>query len=201
FALQRNRRAEADLDPLRGGLADEEAVGPPHELDDGLIQLVAPGPDRRVTHDTRQRDDRDVGGSAADVDDHAADQSLHRQAYADRRGHRFSHHEQALDPGRLGRVAHGAALDLGDPGRDADHHGGLDPQDGPVDHHPEEMAQHLFGDMEIGDDPVLHGAHRQDTFRSAAQHPLGLQPDAQDVAGGLIDGGDRRLVQHDPFAL
>jgi hypothetical protein len=45
--------------------------------------------------------------------------------------------------------------------------------------------------MEIGDDPVLHGAHGEDPFWRAAQHPLGLEPDPQDVAGGLIDGGDR----------
>ena len=55
--------------------------------------------------------------------------------------------------------------------------------------------------MEVGDDAVLHRAHREDAFGRAAQHPLGLEPDAEDVASGLIHGGHRRLVQHDAFAL
>ena len=97
LALERHRRAEPDLDPLGGGLADEEAVVLAHELDDGLVQLVAAGPDRGVAHDAAERDDRDVGGAAADVDDHAADRGLDRQADADRRRHRLGDHEQALD--------------------------------------------------------------------------------------------------------
>src|SRR5919109_4356641 len=71
--LQRHGRSQPDLDPLRRGLADQEAVGLTHEVDDGLIQLISTGPDRGVAHDAGQRDDGDIGGPAPDVDHHSAD--------------------------------------------------------------------------------------------------------------------------------
>ena len=46
----------------------------------------------------------------------------------------------------------------------------------------EEVAQHLLGDVEVGDDAVLERTHRDDAVGSAAQHPLGLEPDALDLA-------------------
>ena len=71
----------------------------------------------------------------------------------------------------------------------------------PVDHQPEEVPQHLFGDVEVGNDSVFHRPDRHDSFRGAAQHPLGLESNAEDVAGGLIDRRDRRLIQDYPLAL
>jgi hypothetical protein len=54
--------------------------------------------------------------------------------------------------------------------------------------------------MEIGDDPILHRADRDDAFGRAPQHPLGLEPDPQDVAIG-IDGSHGWLVEDDALTL
>ena len=53
-------------------------------------------------HDAGQRDDRDLGGAAADVDDHVAGRRLDRKPHADGRGHRLGHHEDLLGAGGLG---------------------------------------------------------------------------------------------------
>ena len=47
---------------------------------------------------------------------------------------------------------------------------------------------------EIRDDPSFMG-RTADPFRRPAQHPLGFQPDAEDVAGGLIDSSHGGLVE------
>jgi hypothetical protein len=66
-----------------------------------------------------------------------------------------------------------------------------------VDDGLEEVAQHLLGHVEVGDDAVLQRPHSEDAVGRAPQHPLGLEPDALDLARGLLDRHDGGLVQHD----
>ncbi|MNN57138.1 hypothetical protein D3C81_1721060 [compost metagenome] len=66
----------------------------------------------------------------------------------------------------------------------------------------DEVLDHLFGDFEVGDDPV---AHRTDGFhvtRRAAQHLLGFQADGVDdlATADVAQGHDGRLVQDDALA-
>ena len=65
----------------------------------------------------------------------------------------------------------------------------------------EEVAQHLLGHVEVGDDAVLHRPNGDDAFRRAAEHALRLEADALDLLGLAIDRDDRRLVQDDALAL
>ena len=48
--------------------------------------------------------------------------------------------------------------------------------------------------------PSFIGPHRVDPIRRTAEHHLGLAADAHDVPG-MVYGGDRRLIEHHPFAL
>jgi hypothetical protein len=57
----------------------------------------------------------------------------------------------------------------------------------------DEMAQHLLGDVEVRDHPVLQRADRADRPRRAAEHALGLEADRVHLAGALVDRDDRRL--------
>ena len=66
--LERERGADLDLDLLGGPLADEQVVRLARVLDDRLVELVAGDAHRLAVDDARQRDDRDVGRAAADVD-------------------------------------------------------------------------------------------------------------------------------------
>jgi hypothetical protein len=55
-------------------------------------------------------------------------------------------------------------------------------------------------DFEVGDDAVLHRLDGDDVAGSAAQHLLGVAPDSFDLAVHLVDGDDRRFVDHDALA-
>ena len=78
--------------------------------------------------DAAERDDRDLGGAAADVDDHVAGGLLHGQPGADGGGHGLLDDVGRLaGAGELGGLLHGALLDAGDARRDADDHAGLRP--------------------------------------------------------------------------
>src|SRR3954451_17566638 len=57
----------------------------------------------------------------------------------------------------------------------------------------DEVAQHLLGDVEVGDHAVLERADRGDRPRRAAEHPLGLDADGVDLAGARVDRDHRRL--------
>jgi hypothetical protein len=64
----------------------------------------------------------------------------------------------------------------------------------------DEVAQHLLGDVEVGDHPVLERAHGLDVGRGAADHALGFVADGQDRAGERVDRDHRWLVQDDAVA-
>jgi hypothetical protein len=65
----------------------------------------------------------------------------------------------------------------------------------------DEVAQHRLGDVEVGDDAVLHRADGGDVAWGAAEHLLGFVADGQDLAGGGVDRDDGRLAQHDALVL
>jgi hypothetical protein len=61
----------------------------------------------------------------------------------------------------------------------------------------DEVANHRLGDVEVGDDAVLHRADGHDATRRATEHLLGFTTDGEhppDTAGVLLDGDDRRLT-------
>ena len=102
----------AHLHLFGGALAEREAVLLLDELDDRVVELVAADADRLARDDAAERDDRDLGGAAADVDDHVAGRLLHGQAGADGRGHGlFDDVGRLAGAGVLGGLLHGALLD------------------------------------------------------------------------------------------
>ena len=119
-----------------------------------------------------------------------------REPGADRGCHRLLDDVRAAaargDRGLLDR----ALLDAGDARRDADDHARL--REEPALVHPlDEVAEHLLGDVEVGDHAVLQGANRLDVARRAADHALGLGADREDRAGERVDRDDGGLVQDD----
>ena len=161
-----------------------------------LVELVAADPDRLAGDDAAERDDRDLGGAAADVDDHVAGRLVHRQPGADRGGHRLL---DDVDPASAGLVAgllDGALLDPGDAARHRHDDARLREVPALV-HLLDEVAEHAFGDVEVGDDAVLQRPDRHDVARRPADHALGLDADSDDLAGVGVDRDDGRLIEHD----
>ena len=143
--------------------------------------------------------DGDVGGAAADIDDHVAGGFGDGQAGADGRHHRLFDQVDFAGLGAIGRIDDGALFHLRDFAGDADH-------DARMDQHLaamrllNEVIQHALGDFEIGDDAVFHGPDGDDVARRAAEHFLGFLADGFDFAVVLVDGDDGRLVDDDAFA-
>src|SRR5262249_57958235 len=112
--------------------------------------------------DAAEGDDGDLGGAAADVDDHIADRFVDRQTGADHGGDRLLDGVGLAGAGREGGVFHRAFFDLGDAGGDAD-------DDAAVGRHhalevdlADEVVEHHLDGVEVGDDAVLEGADRDD---------------------------------------
>ena len=74
--VERRGRSDLELDLLGGALADEQVVVPRMCWMIASSMRVAGDAQRTAVDDAGQRDDGDVGGAAADVDDHVAGGSV-----------------------------------------------------------------------------------------------------------------------------
>src|SRR5215207_5602863 len=195
--FHRHGAADGDLDLFRRPLADTQVVLALDVVGDRLVEAVAPDPQGASDDDPVERDDRDLGGAAADVDDHIARGIGHGHAGSDRRRQRLGDQKRLARTGGEGSVTHGTPLDAGHSGRNTDHD--LRPhQREATAALVDEVAQHLLGDDVVGDHPVAHGTHDLDRLtRLATKHIPGFQPDRFHFAVFGGDRYDRRLVDDD----
>jgi hypothetical protein len=63
-----------------------------------------------------------------------------------------------------------------------------------------EVVEHALGDLEVGNDAVLHRADGDDVARSAAEHLLGFLADGFHLSVVLVDGDDGGFIDDDAFA-
>ena len=61
----------------------------------------------------------------------------------------------------------------------------------------DEIAEHLLGDIEVGDHTVLQWSNRLDVAGRAADHALGLGAHGKDSSSKGVDRDDGRLVEYD----
>ena len=64
----------------------------------------------------------------------------------------------------------------------------------------DEEPQHLLGRLEVGDHAVLERADGGDVVGRAADHPLGLVADGEDLAGGGVERDHAGLVEQHALA-
>ena len=126
----RVRRADRELDLLRGALADRDAVLAPQVRLDGGVDVEPADADGLERDDAAERDHRHLARATADVDDHVAERLVDRQRRADGGGHRLLDEVGLRRAGAPRRLEHGALLDVRDGGRHADEHtGAVEPRD------------------------------------------------------------------------
>ena len=133
--------------------------------------------------------------AAADVDDHVPGRLGDGKPGADRGGHGLLDEVGLARARRERRLLDGALLDARDAGRHADDDARV--RESVLVHLLDEVAKHLLGDVEVGDDAVLERADRGDRPRRASEHALGLDPDGVHLARALVDRDDGRLREHD----
>ena len=107
---------------------------------------------------------------------------------ADRGGHRLLDQVRLACAGAERRLLDRALLDAGDAGRDADDDARM--REAMLVHLLDEVAEHLLGDVEVGDDAVLERADRLDRAGRAAEHALRLDADGVHLARALVDRDD-----------
>src|SRR5579871_104652 len=191
---------ELDFDLLGGALTDEQVVFALEVGHDRLVHLVPGHADGARVDDAGERDDGDVGGAAADVDDHIAAGLGDGKTGADGGDHGLLDEVDLGGLGAVGGVHDGALFYLCDLRGHAD-------DDARVHHHLavvgllDEVVQHLFGVAEVGDDAVLHGLDGDDVAGGAAEHLFGFFADGLDLVGDFVDGDDGGLVDYDAFAM
>ena len=170
-----------------------------HILDDGLVELVARDLDGGRFDDAGERNDRDIGRTAADIDDHMALGLGDVDARADGGGDRLFDEVDAARAGLDARVDDRALLDLGDAGRNADDDARLEE----LEAHDlvDKLLDHALGDFIIRDDALAQGADGDDVAGGAAKHGLRVCADLEELAGVLVERNDRGFVEHDAFIL
>src|SRR5690606_8794866 len=178
--------------------ADEQVVRLLDVLDDRVVHLVAGDANGLAVNDAGKRDDGNVGGAPADVDDHVARRLGDRHPGPDRRRHGLFHEVDLTGLRAIGAVLHRALFDLGDLARHADHDAGPDP-DVAVVGLLDEVGEHLLGDFEVRDDTVLHRLDRHDVAGRPAEHFLGVLANGLDASVDLVDRHDGGFVDHDPL--
>src|SRR6266550_1384600 len=177
--IHRQGRADLDLHILGGALSDHQVVALTDEVRDRFVELVTGGANAARDDDAPERDDRDLRGPAADVDDQIAGWTGDRNVRADRGG------ERLLDEVRLARarsqrgVLHRAAFDARHAGRNADHELGADELDASR-HLVDEVLEHALGDDVVRDHSVAHWTERGDGAGGTAEHEPRLLADRDD---------------------
>src|SRR5690606_11531645 len=202
--LARECRADLVLDPLRSGFADENAVVASHVVRDRYVEAVTADAHGGGVHDAVQRDHRDLGGAAADVEHHGAARFVHRHARTDRRRHRLGNEVHLARARTLRRLPYGTPLDLDRAVRHVHEHARARAEIPAAVRLADEVLQHLLGHGEVGDDAVLQRAYGGDVARGAAEHVLRFGTDRFDDAaaapGVFPDRYDGRFVQYDAMS-
>src|SRR5262249_54102668 len=125
--VERRGRSDFHLDLLGRALSDQKIIFALDVLNDGLIHLVAGYPHTLRVNDAGERDHRDVGRSASDVDDHVTMRLRDREPGPDRGGHRLLDQIDLGSFGAVGAVFDRAPLNLCDLRRNADDDPRADP--------------------------------------------------------------------------
>ena len=195
-----DRRADLELHPLGGSFADQQVEVSPDIGGDRIVHPVAADARRAAEGQALERDHADLGGAAADVDDHRPDRFGDRKPGADRRRHRLLDQRHAVGAGVGDRVADRAALDRGRA------RGNADDDLGPAREAArtavrlaDEMLDHLLGDLEVGDHAGAQGTDGAEVVGRLADHQLGVVADRADLANAVVDldRDDRRLAGDD----
>src|SRR5579862_2892427 len=197
--FQRICGTDFHLDLLGGALANQQVIFPLQIVHDGFVHLVAGHPHGTRINDAAERNDCDISGSTANVDDHVAAGFGNREACSDCCYHRLFHEVNFAGFGAISRIHHSAFFHLGNFRRHTDH-------DARVHQHfavvrlLDEVVQHLFGDFEVSDHSILHWFDGDDIPRRPAQHLFGFFANGLNFTGVLVNGYNRRLIDYDPLA-
>ena len=146
--------------------------------EDSLIELVAGNTDGLRDDDAAHSNNGNLGGTAADVDDHGAGGFLDGQIGADSGGHGLLD-QVGLASASLDRgLKDSTLLDRRDAGGNADDNARTrGPRIALLGRLVDKVAKHSLGNIEVSDDAVLQGTNGHDVAGRTAEHALCLDTD------------------------
>jgi mannose-6-phosphate isomerase-like protein (cupin superfamily) len=194
----RDRRADLDLQPLGLLLTDQQSLLPLKKPNDGFVQVIASDTNCVTDHHPSERGHGHLRRAAANVDHERADGFPNRQVGTDRGGQGLLDEKSAAGARGSSRVLDSRTLDLCSATGDTDHH--IDATADPAEYTTDEVAEHLLGDVEVGDHPVAQRPRRPYMRRRSADHLPRLLAHCEHLAAVLVNSHDRWLEQHDSSA-
>ena len=166
--------------------------------DDRFVERVARDLDGFALHHAAERDDRDLGRAAADIDDEMSVRPGNVDARTGGRGNSGFHEIHFTRAGFDHGVDDVALLHAGDAARHGDEHARLEQAEG--GHARQKLAQHGRRHVVVRDHAGADRMNGHDVGRSAAEHLLRVLPDLQHTAGVFVHRDDGRLAQHNALA-
>ena len=160
-----------------------------------LVKLIASHAQTAAEDYSSQGNDRYLAGASTNIHDHVSRRFMDRKTDPDGRRHRLLDQIYFARSGMSCRILHSPLFHLGNAGRHGDDNPGSDQF--AMMHSLNEMPQHRFGDLEVGDHAVFHRPYGHDISRGPSQHAFGFLAHRQHVGRAGLDGHDGRLAEHD----
>ena len=182
-----------------GALANGNAVLVAHELEDFFVVVVAGHAYAGGLDLAAQRKHCNIGGAAADINDHAALRLGDVDAGAKGSGNGFVDQVHLTGTSGHHSLHHGIAFNAGNGGGHTDGHAGLD-HVGAV-HLLDKTADQLTGHGMVTDHTVLQREDGRNIVRGAAHHSKGLIACFQHGLLAGIHCHNAGLVEHNALAL
>ena len=177
-----------------GALANGNAVLVAHELEDLFVVVVAGHAHTGGLDLTAQTQHCNIGGAAADVDDHAALRLGDVDAGTESGGNGLVDQIHLTGTGGHHSFHHSIALDAGDRSRHADCHPGLDHMG--VVYLLDKAADQLTGHGVVADNAVFQRKDRGNIVRGAAHHGQSLIADFQHGVFARVHCHNAGLVEY-----
>src|SRR3989344_505879 len=197
--FDRHCRADLYLHVFRRFFTDAEVVGFLDVISNGVVQGITRAFDRSRGNDAAKRNDRDVCGATADIDDHVPARLVNGNAGT------YCGKYWLFDDIRFARTGFRRGLNDRPPFggtyscRNGDHHLGAKKIPRP-ERFSDVVAKHCLSHTIVGNDAILRRPVRVYLGGRAADHLFGVVADRQNLVVRGRDGHDRWLVEDDAFA-
>ena len=195
-------RSDGGLDTFRGGLTDQQVMLAAQVIHDSFVHPVTTDTYRSSIHNVTQRQHRDFGCPAPDIDDHITCWIRNRHARTNCRGNRFGDQTRAARSSGQDGLPDRPFLNGGRAMWDADNDLGFG-EGRPLRDLADEVLNHLLCSVEVCNDPIAHWANGLDAARRPAKHHLGVFTSGQNLLLTVfyMVGYHRRFRQDHTLAL
>ena len=193
-------RTDFNFDFFAGSFANHQVIFFFNVKLDVAVEFVARHAQTFAADNSAQRNDSNVAGAAAYVDNHWAHGFGNVNARAQCRRYRFFNKLGSFRARLFGCFLHGSFFDGIYAGGNANHNFGTKQKRTPYDFF-QKMANHWFGHFVIGNYSVAQRTNCHNVAGRATNHVACFFTYCQNFIGVFVDGNDRGFLQNNAFAF